>query len=104
MSPVQHLRRVSVSRTWRDVTPRNQPQAQIRKQHPCSLEVISILKLVWLLRPRWGGQAPPQPQLSLVLALLPWVTSAAAFLTSLPENSHGGLRGQEGHRMISAVA
>lgn len=104
MPPVQHLRRVSVSRTWRDVTPRNQPQAQIRKRHPCSLEVISILKLVWLLRPRWGGQAPPQPQLSLVLALLPRVTSAAAFLTSLPENSHGGLRGQEGHRMISAVA
>lgn len=104
MPPVQHLRRVSVSRTWRDVIPKNQPQAQIRKQHPCSLEVISILKFVWLLRPRWGGQAPPQPQPSLVLALLPGVTSAAAFSTSLPENSHGGLRGQEGHRMISAVA
>lgn len=104
MPPVQHLPRMSVSRTWRDVTPRNQSQAQIRKQYPCSLEVISILKFVWLLRPRRGRQAPPQPQPSLVLALLPGVTSAAAFLTSLPENSHGGLRGQEGHRMISVVA
>lgn len=104
MLPVQHLPRMSASRTWRDVAPRNQPQAQLRKQHPCSLEVIPILKFVWLLRPRRGGQAPLQPQSSLVLALLPGVTSAAAFLTSLPENRHGGLRGQQGHRMISVVA
>lgn len=104
MLPVQHLPRMSASRTWRDVAPRNQPQAQIRKQHPYSLEVIPILKFVWLLRPRRGGQAPPQPQSSLVLALLPGVTSAAAFLTSLPENRHGGLRDQQGHRMISVVA
>lgn len=49
---------------------------------------LFLLEILWLLlRERRGGQAPH---------ILPRVTSAPSSLTSLPENSHGGLGGQQG--------
>lgn len=49
---------------------------------------LFLLEILWLLlREKQGGQAPH---------ILPKVTSAPSFLTSLPENSHGGLGGQQG--------
>lgn len=52
--PAQHLPRASVSRTWRDITPRNQPQPKLRKQHLCRLEIMSILKIVVVAKAEEG--------------------------------------------------
>lgn len=49
---------------------------------------LFLLEILWLLRrEKRGGQVPH---------ILSRVTSAPSFLTSLPENSHGGLGVQQG--------